>query len=579
MVASSNTIPSPFPLTPTDQWDGIDGNWSTFRMSIGTYPQNFRVLISTRGSNPWVPLAENCQNQDSDCGNLRGVEQFNNRPSSGFRKNESSTWKNLGMYSLSLEEDLGYQGNGFFGDDTVRLGYDGDNGALVQNNSLVVGTFSDHYYMGLLGVSSTQTKVGSEDTVSFIDSLKNDRQIPSSSYGYTAGAKYQRKGVPASLVLGGYDESRLEPAKLAFDFANDADQPLKVGIQSIITSRSLAAQTEVNLIPVGKPAPWSYIDSTVPHLWLPKEVCDKFEAAFGLTYDESGVYLVNETIHDRLVQLNPTLTFQLGNDIRINTNNTSITLPYAAFDLWKRTATNSTTVRYFPLRRSPSEKENKIGRVFLQEAYLIVDHERRNFSLSQAKFADPMPPPDIRAIYSPGTVFPAKGRGLSLGAKAGIAIAAVLAFLLVVAAVLFRCWWNRRHGEKGRSRGASIATSTAPTYREKYDQQPPGYTPLAYDSNTSNSNHNRIKPGETWVEMPAGQVERRPELEGTQSLSYELADNHEPGPVHEMEANATSENNEANSKATDGGGKVSTEKTSNKKRGRRASMVPFSSHD
>lgn len=381
-------------------------------------------------------------------------------------------------------------------------------------------------------------------------------------------------------MLGGYDQARFEPTELNFTFAKNDDYPLKVGIQSITTNVSRGSQPDFDLIPSGEAGPSVYIDSTVPHLWLPKDICAKFEEAFGLTYNDSQrAYLVNDTLHEKLMDLNPSLTFQLGNDNERTFENSLITLPYAAFDLLKTpVAKNSPPFRYFPLKRAESPEQYTIGHVLLQEAYLVVDHERQKFSLTQAKFAEEMPPADIRTIYSPDTVFPSKG--LSTGAKAGIAIAAVLVFLLLGAAVLFRYWWKPRRQEKGRSRGASIATSTAPTYQEKYDQQPPVYTPVAYDGNNSNDNHNRYKSGETWVEMPAEQVERRPELEGTQSLSYELADSHEPAPVHEMEANVTGKSTHvASVGGVDGEGNASSQKTGNKKRGRRASMVPFPALD
>lgn len=380
-------------------------------------------------------------------------------------------------------------------------------------------------------------------------------------------------------MLGGYDQSRFDFPTFKFTFGTVTDNTLRVGIQDIKTNVHLGSQSETSLLPSGPGATgfWANIDSTLPELWLPKSICDKFEDAFGLVYNTTwGLYLVNDTLHERLMELNPSLTFRLGDQLVPGENNTSITLPYAAFDLWKTTVVpDIPTVRYFPIRQASNDDQVTLGRAFLQEAYLVVDHEREQFSISQAKFASPMPQANIRTINPTDMPYPSADHGLSAGVKAGIIIAAVLALLFIVAAILFCWWWKPRRKEKGRSRGASNATSTAPTYHEKYDQQPPGYTALAEDSSNNNGNHNRNKSGETWVEMPAEQVEQRPELEGTQGLSYELADNHEPAPVHEMEANATGENNEANVEATDGGGKVSSEKKGNKKRGRRASIVPF----
>ncbi|KAB2570869.1 hypothetical protein DBV05_g10448 [Lasiodiplodia theobromae] len=582
MPASSAAIPTPYSLSPTDKWDGIDGNWTSFQISIGTpYPQGFRVLISTRGSVPWVPLPDSCEGEYfvKDCPTLRGVKPFLNRPSSGFLLNKSHSWTTLGDFNLTLELDHGSMGTGTYGLDNVTLGHDGSGDSLTLGNTLVVGTKSNDYWMGLLGIGVSKTHLAeNKDFDSLIVNLKRQGSIPSLSYGYTAGAIYKGKGVPGSLVLGGYDQSRFDFPKFKFTFGTVTDNTLRVGVQDIKTNVHLESQSEISLLPSepGETGFWANVDSTLPELWLPKSVCAKFEDAFGLIYNETyQTYIVNDTLHERLMDLNPSLTFRLGDQPVSSENNTSITLPYAAFDLWKTTVNpDIPSFRYFPLRQTQNDAQNTIGRVFLQEAYLVVDHEREQFSISQAKFPSPMPRADIRTIDPTEMPRPSADHGLSAGVKAGIAIAAVLAFLLIAAAILFCCWWKPRRQEKGRSRGASIATSTAPTYQEKYDQQPPGYTALAEDSRNNNGNHNRNKSGETWVEMPAEQVERRPELEGTQGLSYELADNHEPGPVHEMEAN-TGENSATNEQATDGGGKVSSEKSGHKKRGRRASIVPF----
>ena len=58
----------------------------------------------------------------------------------------------------------------------------------------------------------------------------------------------------------------------------------------------------------------SFVDSTVPHIWLPTEACDAFERQLGLTWDNaSELYLVNDSLHDSLLARNYTFTFKLGN--------------------------------------------------------------------------------------------------------------------------------------------------------------------------------------------------------------------------------------------------------------------------
>ena len=136
---------------------------------------------------------------------------------------------------------------------------------------------------------------------------------------------------------------------------------------------------------------FSLIDSTVAAIWLPRKVCDQFEAAFGLTYDnETDFYLVNDIIHQRLLQLKPTVTFRIS-DTLADANNVEIELPYAAFDLQAKYPYYNDTKNYFPIRRAANETQYVIGRTFLQEAYIIANYEEGNFQVAQAVFTEGKP--------------------------------------------------------------------------------------------------------------------------------------------------------------------------------------------
>ena len=73
-----------FSLTPSGNWDGNDGAWSTFMIRVGTPAQLFRVLPSTSGTETWIPISDNCNAGSSWCGNARGVEPFNGAGASPF---------------------------------------------------------------------------------------------------------------------------------------------------------------------------------------------------------------------------------------------------------------------------------------------------------------------------------------------------------------------------------------------------------------------------------------------------------------------------------------------------------------
>lgn len=210
------------------------------------------------------------------------------------------------------------------------------------------------------------------------------------------------------------------------------------------------------------------IDSTTPFLWLPADICEAFAEAFGLAYNETlqlYTFEGNTTAHDNLVNWNMTFTFTVA-DLPGSTKTVDILLPYSAFDLqlsypypqlWANSS--SPDVNYFPLRRAANDSEYTIGRVFLQEAYLAVDYERSNFSVSQAKFAiDALTNKDIVTITRPANSTLAGPVGSSVGGSSGLAKGAIagiaIAGLLIVALAVFMLFYlKRRKARKGSSDG------------------------------------------------------------------------------------------------------------------------------
>jgi hypothetical protein len=353
--------------------------------------------------------------------------------------NQSSTWVDQGLYALDLESALNYNGSGKYGKDVVGLnGGNGSTNGVSLANQLVAGIAAKDYLLGIfgLGIRPTSFSSSSPAVPSFMQALKTNNLIPSMSYGYTAGAIYRNKKVFANLVLGGYDQSRFKPATPphSFSFASADADSLTVGVQSIVADNTLIGTTSFT---VGG-GHLSVIDSTIPHLWLPKAICDQMENAFGLTYDPlSDLYLVNDTMHAQLLSLNPSFTFKIGDTAYDNGNGTNIKLPYAAFDLQVGWPVYSTNQNYFPIRRAASSTQYSLGRTFLQEAYIVVDYERRNFTVAQAVFTDPLPASRIITISANGTSADNSSSGISTGAIAGIAVAGGIIAILVIAGLIW----------------------------------------------------------------------------------------------------------------------------------------------
>ncbi|EKG13670.1 Peptidase A1 [Macrophomina phaseolina MS6] len=527
-----DSIPQPYTVPTTGEWDGNDGPWSSFRLSVGTPPQDFRVLVSTRGHETFVLDPHGCTSTDpSNCTSARGAEPFNGAQSSGFNTNASSTWDIIGIYDLGLEAELGYTGNGQYGYDTIRLGYSQDQSAPALDRQVVASITDKSFFMGVIGLSPTSSSFTSisEPVKSFFRQLKQSNSIPSESYAYTAGAPYRYNKVLGNLILGGYDQARIaSPPSFNFTFASDESRDLVVGVQSITATSSLNG-----VVAMTSTGHLSVVDSTVAELWLPTDVCDAFASNFGLSYDENTTYyLVNDTIHSRLVELNPTITFKLGNEIYTSaTNSTNIALPYAAFDLQVGYPHYNTSQRYFPIRRGANDSQYTLGRTLLQEAYLIVDHERRNFTIAQTKFSDPLPSPDIVSILSPGTDDHGEtlgsATGLSAGATAGIAVAVSVFGVFALVALIF-CWRRRRRTHRPEFRPDAAWEQQ----QQQQESKPYGYPrpPLI----ESDSNQRFEMQGQGGL---SPQDKNRQELDPGRDVAYELASAHVPM-VYEMDGNA-----------------------------------------
>lgn len=174
-----------------------------------------------------------------------------------------------------------------------------------------------------------------------------------------------KDGVFGSLTFGGYDSSRIIPNNITFSMAQDISRDLVVSIQSIT-----AEYDNGTAIPFlsSSSSTLAFIDSTVPDIYLPEEVCQNFQDSFGLTWNAtSQMYLVDDDAHNRLMEAKPNITFQLA-DTQNGDSTVEIILPYASFDLMIEYPLVGNTTRYFPLAKGTNDTQYTLGRTFLQEA-------------------------------------------------------------------------------------------------------------------------------------------------------------------------------------------------------------------
>lgn len=279
-------------------------------------------------------------------------------------------------------------------------------------------------------------------------------------------------------------------------------------------------------------------------------MCEVFESAFGLTWNSTTeLYTLNSTQHDTLLKLNPTITFTLSPSLPPTSTDKSVAIafPYSAFNLnlsWPHAESSS---YYFPLKRAANETQYTLGRAFLQEAYLIADYERSNFSVWPCSWDTNTNNAHVVAIHSlndttndspdsPGGVENTNsntgGKGLSTGAIAGIAVAVAIGAIGAALAVYF---WLRGHRRSSRQSFELDGTGTsmdpitpAPAYHPQKDTPPE-----ELDSNTQHELPAHHKFGV--LEAPEGVIKY--EMEGTGTPTEAAGtEKRDPNTVYEMDA-------------------------------------------
>jgi hypothetical protein len=304
---------------------------------------------------------------------------------------------------------------------------------------------------------------------------------------------------------------------VSFAFNPVTYRDLIVQVKSITAQRSSDTRTATLLNDTIFP----FLDAGTPHIWLPTEACQAFESALGLQYsEEENIYRVDETTHSSLLAQNYTFNFELTSN---RSEPLNISLPYSSFDLEVTsiyTHVNATTGelnqlgRYFPLRRAANDSQYTIGRAFLQEAYIIVDYERGNFSIHQAQFDTQSQITAIDPITNDEGSLPKNidtTGNIDKWKKIVIPVVVVVALLLILLGI-WLAW--RRHRRKRRAKN-SLPSGAEPIPQVEMHE---------------------VDGTQTLIEADAG---LKPELEGSKALA-QLSD----GQAVIVELDATPERQE-----------------------------------
>lgn len=199
----NDSLPAPLSVTPAQNFEGVDGNWNSIWLRIGEPEQYTRAFVSTASQQTWAIHTLACVYNTTDADN-QTVQEFNRTcyedRGRTFNVSASTTWNEIGFYQLWLEKNLGLLGNGQYGYDTVGLGNTAQEGPTLKNTT--IGTLiSQNFWLGHFGINPKPTNFSafSDPSPSYLTYLFEGNQIPSLSWGYTAGAAYRKS--PCFLTL------------------------------------------------------------------------------------------------------------------------------------------------------------------------------------------------------------------------------------------------------------------------------------------------------------------------------------------------------------------------------------------
>jgi hypothetical protein len=189
---SGTSTPSPISYSPSQEFIGNDGHWSAFVLRVGTPAQNFRVLPAFRTGEAYIPIADGClEGNRTDCGLLRGAYDFRGRLSDGYLVNISSSWHELGIFDMDIRPELTFNANALYGQDSLGLMAQNSGGPNLTSQ-VIAGVAVPDVYVGMIGLGMKPANFSEFDSPqkSILQSLKDKGDIPSLSFGYTAGTYY-----------------------------------------------------------------------------------------------------------------------------------------------------------------------------------------------------------------------------------------------------------------------------------------------------------------------------------------------------------------------------------------------------
>ncbi|KAB8069873.1 aspartic peptidase domain-containing protein [Aspergillus leporis] len=308
-----------------------------------------------------------------------------------------------------------------------------------------------------------------------------ENSIPSYSYGLHIGSV--NPAIPGSLVLGGYDKSRIlgevssQPVSLNPSSSGIWQIVLKdigLGVAAGGSPFGFSSKTGLFTQSSGVVLPkLATIDPTKPYMYLPEATCDAITSAFPVSFDSGlGLYIWDPTRSNyaNITSSTTYLSFSFKKD-GLNDQTITVKVPLQLLTLTLQDPLVDHNITYFPCFHSTDTPV--LGRAFLQAAFVGVNWFKGNntgtWFLGQAP-GPGLSNADITAInvldstlavsensweqswakYWHPLANSGSGNstspdgGLSTGAKAGIGVGVGVGGMVLIAAVVWIVMLRRR---------------------------------------------------------------------------------------------------------------------------------------
>ena len=198
LLPGVSNVPVPLVISPDQAWMGIDGQWNTFSLGLGSERSIAQVLPATNSQQIWTINPRACATSEEEVLGNQTITQIDMNCSRDrgyiFNSTGSNSWTEQGQYELWVGGNFGLTGRGNFGYDNVQPGIRGEEGPLVTNTT--VGTLiNPNFWLGHLGLHHKSTNFTNSNlppVPSYMTRLFEQRSIPSQSFGYTAGVQYRK---------------------------------------------------------------------------------------------------------------------------------------------------------------------------------------------------------------------------------------------------------------------------------------------------------------------------------------------------------------------------------------------------